>query len=178
MSEQSIYPEAATLAKQLGEVLLAKGYLIATAESCTGGGLAYAITAIPGSSTWFDRTVVTYSNEAKKDLLGVSQATLDNEGAVSVATAIEMAEGLLARSKVDITVAITGIAGPEGGTEEKPVGTVCFAWSLRNGNTLSSSVKFDGDRQQVRHLSILMAIQGLLEILEKDPPFNSRVPAD
>ncbi len=167
MSLEQSQPELIALAKRLGESLLANNYLLATAESCTGGGLAYAITAVPGSSSWFDRTVVSYSNDAKKDLLGVSQATLDSEGAVSTVTAIEMAEGLLERSPADITVAITGIAGPDGGTPDKPVGTVCFAWSLRHGKTSSSCVRFEGDRDKVRSLAILMAMQGLLDMLEQ-----------
>jgi nicotinamide-nucleotide amidase len=117
------------LARRLGQSLRQKGALCATAESCTGGLVAGAITDIAGSSAWFDRGFVTYTNEAKHDLLGVPEAVLREHGAVSEATARAMAEGAVARSLAHLAVAVTGIAGPGGGSDQKPVGTVCFAWA-------------------------------------------------
>jgi nicotinamide-nucleotide amidase len=120
-----------TLAADLGRRLLARGWRVTTAESCTGGLVAGAITAIAGSSDWFDRGFVTYSNAAKRELLGVPEAVLAAHGAVSEPCAVAMAEGALVRSGAMLAVAVTGIAGPSGGSEEKPVGTVCFAWAQR-----------------------------------------------
>ena len=122
-----------TLADALGKALAARGWRTATAESCTGGLVAGAITAIAGSSAWFDRGFVTYTNEAKSELLGVPAALIAREGAVSEVVARAMADGALARSRADLVVAVTGIAGPGGGSVAKPVGTVCFAWGRRGG---------------------------------------------
>lgn len=150
------------LARQLGQALLARGEWLATAESCTGGGVAQAVTEVAGSSGWFDRGFVTYSNAAKTELLGVPELTLDRHGAVSEATARAMAQGALAHSRADWTVAITGIAGPGGGTPDKPVGTVCFAWALRDGGCEAQTLRFTGDRAAVRAQSVLHALRGLL----------------
>ena len=154
------------LARKLGERLLARKAMCAAAESCTGGLVAGAITDIAGSSAWFERGFVTYSNEAKMELLGVSQATLDNHGAVSEATAREMAEGALAHSRAQLAVAITGVAGPGGGSAEKPVGTVCFAWTGFGVPTVAITRHFPGDRAAVRRVSVVAALEGLLVWLE------------
>ena len=154
------------LATLIGAKLKAKGLMLATAESCTGGWVAQAITAIAGSSDWFERGFVTYSNASKQDMLGVSEATLAAHGAVSEQTAQEMAAGALRNSQAQVAVAITGIAGPSGGTPEKPVGTVCFAWVRSNGTPLAQTRSFEGDREGVRRQSVLAALQGVLALLE------------
>lgn len=154
------------LAQSVGAAAIKSGLRIAAAESCTGGGLAHAITAVPGSSRWFDRGFVTYSNAAKQEMLGVGDVTLARFGAVSEQTAREMAEGALRHSPADISIAITGIAGPDGGTAEKPVGTVCVAWVWRNRTLLSTRVVFDGDRQAIRRQAVMLALKGVLGLLE------------
>jgi nicotinamide-nucleotide amidase len=154
--------EIDVLAAELGVRLLERRALCATAESCTGGLVAGAITDIAGSSGWFDRGFVTYSNEAKLELLGVSAATLAQHGAVSEATARGMAEGALARSRAGIAVAVTGVAGPAGGSPEKPVGMVCFAWAKSGATTAVATHHFPGDRQAVREASVAVALEGLL----------------
>ncbi|MBS1190608.1 MAG: nicotinamide-nucleotide amidase [Rhodocyclaceae bacterium] len=154
------------LAAKLGESLLARGEQLATAESCTGGWVAQCVTAIAGSSSWFDRGFVTYSNAAKVDMLGVASTTLERHGAVSEATARAMAQGALAHSRADWAVAITGIAGPSGGTPEKPVGMVCFAWAARDGGCEAQTARFAGDREAVRAQSVRQVLLGLLERLE------------
>lgn len=155
------------LVERLAGALLARGYRVAVAESCTGGGIAWAMTDLPGSSRWFERGFVTYSNDAKREMLGVSPVTIRESGAVSVETAIEMAEGALDHSHAQLSVAVTGVAGPGGGSEGKPVGTVCFAWSRGPGDTLTARTSFPGDRGAVREQAVLMAIQGLLELVER-----------
>jgi nicotinamide-nucleotide amidase len=150
------------LAAELGERLVERKALCATAESCTGGLVAGAITAIAGSSGWFDRGFVTYSNEAKMDLLGVPESVLLRNGAVSEATALAMAEGALARSSADIAVAVTGVAGPGGGSPEKPVGMVCFAWARVGVPPAAATHHFPGDRTAVREASVAVALEGLL----------------
>ena len=154
------------LADRLGGLLRQRGELLAAAESCTGGWLAQSVTAIAGSSAWFERGFVTYSNAAKIDMLGVPASTIDLHGAVSEATARLMAQGALARSQADWAVAITGIAGPTGGSPEKPVGTVCFAWAARDGGCEAGTVRFAGDRAAVREQSVRHALHGLIERLE------------
>lgn len=158
---------AIILAERLGKALLMAQIKLVTAESCTGGGIAQLVTSVPGSSQWFERGIVAYSNEAKQELLTVSHDLLTNFGAVSEQTAIAMAQGAIVNSHADISVAVTGIAGPTGGTDEKPVGTVYISWGRRDGETKTTSIVFTGDRQQVRGQAVLMAIQGLLDILEK-----------
>jgi len=155
-----------TLAVAVGTRLLERGEWLATAESCTGGWVAQAVTAIAGSSTWFDRGFVTYSNAAKMDMLGVAETTLERHGAVSEATARAMAQGVLAHSRADWSLAITGIAGPTGGTAEKPVGTVCFAWAQKEGGCTAQTCLFAGGREAVRAQSVRHALQGLRERLE------------
>jgi nicotinamide-nucleotide amidase len=140
---------------------------LATAESCTGGWIAQAVTSVSGSSEWFDRGFVTYSNEAKKELLGVRERTLSRHGAVSREAAKEMAAGALARSRAQVSIAVTGVAGPTGGTSAKPVGTVCFAWSRKPGAMESVTRHFRGGRERVRRQSVVFALQGLLERLEE-----------
>ena len=144
----------------------ARGIKLATAESCTGGWVAQTVTAIAGSSGWFDRGFVTYSNAAKRDMLGVPETTLDRHGAVSEATARAMAIGALEHSRGDWSVAITGIAGPSGGTPDKPVGTVCFAWAWRAGGCEAQTCHFPGGRTEVRALSVRHALRGLLARLQ------------
>jgi nicotinamide-nucleotide amidase len=155
--------DMAALAAELGRSLEAKHAVAATAESCTGGLVAGAITAIAGSSGWFDRGFVTYTNAAKTELLGVDAGALERNGAVSEATAIAMAEGALRASRADVAVAVTGIAGPAGGTPDKPVGTVCFAWALRGGPASAATHRLGGDRAAVRRASVIIALQGLIE---------------
>lgn len=160
--------ELETLAAKLGEALLARGSMLATAESCTGGWVAEAVTAIAGSSAWFDRGFVTYSNEAKQDMLGVRADSLAQHGAVSEAVVREMAAGVLAHSRADLVVAISGIAGPAGGSAEKPVGTVWVAWATRAGAQRVQRFHFDGDRAAVRRQSVLAALQGALALLQSN----------
>lgn len=153
------------LAAELGSLLRARGWKVTTAESCTGGLVAGAITSVAGSSDWFEYGFVAYANSAKTSLLGVSQTLLREHGAVSEAAARKMAEGALARSGADVAVAITGIAGPGGGSPEKPVGTVCFAWVLKGAGVVAASRHFPGDRGAVRHASAAAALEGLVERL-------------
>src|SRR5512140_1459323 len=140
------------LAARLGAGLQQRRLLLATAESCTGGLIAGAVTAIAGSSAWFDRGFVTYSDASKTELLGVPPFCLEQCGAVSEAVARSMAEGALRRSDADVAVAVTGIAGPTGGTPDKPVGMVCFGWALRGTATGVATAHFPGDRAAVRAL--------------------------
>ena len=151
------------LAHVLGKGLRTKGKVVATAESCTGGWIAQCITEIPGSSAWFDRGFVTYSNSAKTQMLGVKSATLETYGAVSAETVEEMVMGALAGSNADIATAVTGIAGPEGGTAEKPVGTVFIAWADKVGAIKVEKNLFLGNRYQIRAQTVQSAIQGLSE---------------
>ncbi|MEO8719247.1 MAG: CinA family protein [Burkholderiales bacterium] len=152
------------LAQKVGAALKAKGLRLATAESCTGGWVAMALTAIPGSSDWFERGYVTYSNAAKQEDLGVAAETLRRHGAVSEETAREMAAGAAKRAHAQVALAITGVAGPAGGTADKPVGLVCFAWA-HGSNMVSQTRRFDGDRESVRRQSVLHALEGVLESL-------------
>jgi nicotinamide-nucleotide amidase len=156
----------ATLAALAGSRLKSGGELLVTAESCTGGWLAQSITAIAGSSEWFERGFITYSNESKQELLGVLAETLARSGAVSEETAREMARGALAASRGSLAVAITGVAGPSGGTPAKPVGMVCLAWADRNGAVRSETRHFTGDREKVRRQSVMRALQGIIEWLD------------
>ena len=150
------------LAIELGQLLAARGLRVATAESCTGGLVAGAITAIAGSSQWFDRGFVTYSNEAKIEVLGVPQATLDAFGSVSEDTARALALGALERSLAQVSVAVTGVAGPAGGTPEKPVGMVCFGWAGPGTATTTATRRFSGGREAIRRASVVAALEGLI----------------
>ena len=156
-------PQIESLVARVAAELTARGEWLALAESCTGGGVAQSLTGIPGSSAWFDRGFVTYSNIAKMEMLGVLGNTLERHGAVSEATARAMAQGALVHSRSQWTVAITGIAGPGGGTPDKPVGTVCFAWANKSGACVARTCRFAGDRAAVREQAIHQALAGLLE---------------
>jgi nicotinamide-nucleotide amidase len=155
-----------TLATELGQRLLASGRMLATAESCTGGWIAKAITDIPGSSGWLDCGFVTYSNDSKHDMLGVTPKSVAEYGVVSEAVVHEMALGALARSHAQLSVAVSGIAGPDGGTDETPVGTVCFAVACRYRNDVMTwTCRFDGDRDAVRRQSVVFALERLLAMV-------------
>lgn len=154
------------LAATTGQLLLARNESLTLAESCTGGGLACAVTEIAGSSAWFERGFVTYSNAAKSELLGVPEITIERHGAVSEATARAMAEGALTHSPAHWAVAITGIAGPAGGSADKPVGTVCFAWAGRDLGCQAQTRCFSGDRSAVRAQSVAYALRGLIHLLQ------------
>ena len=171
MNEQtSLVPNQKALEKlaaSLGQALIARGWTLACVESCTGGWAAQACTAIAGSSSWFDRGFVTYSNAAKQDMLGVRAQTLQAFGAVSEATAREMVMGALGRSQAQAAFAITGIAGPTGATVEKPVGMVCFAWQLQGLDPVLAQHVFSGDRHAVRAQAVAMALQNMRELVQK-----------
>jgi nicotinamide-nucleotide amidase len=154
------------LADALGRRLVQQGLRMATAESCSGGWIAKIITDLPGSSDWFELGMVSYSNTAKQQWLGVREETLRRHGAVSEATVREMVEGVLARSAADLAVAVSGIAGPGGATTDKPVGTVCFAWG-RVGAVYSERRLFSGDREGVRRETVAHALRGLIPVLER-----------
>lgn len=154
------------LAARVGQTLKDKGLLLATAESCTGGGVAYAVTEIAGSSEWFDCGFVTYSNASKTELLNVPAALIAQFGAVSEEVAGAMAEGAIANSNAHIAVSTTGIAGPGGAVPGKPVGTVCFGWTFQN-KTYTERLVFDGDRHGVREQTVIHSLQGVLRLLEK-----------
>lgn len=153
------------LAFRLGEELKARGLWLASAESCTGGWVGEAVTSVSGSSNWYDRGFITYTNEAKQDMLGVSADTLAAHGAVSEATVKEMALGALTHSRAQVALAISGIAGPTGGTPEKPVGLVWFAWAFKDGRVEAERHVFPGDRQEVRRQAVVMALEGVLKRL-------------
>jgi nicotinamide-nucleotide amidase len=152
-----------TLATLAGTRLKARRLKLVTAESCTGGWVAQVVTSVSGSSEWFERGFVTYSNDAKRDMLGVRAATLERHGAVSEETAREMAAGALAASRAHVAVAITGVAGPTGGTPGKPVGMVCLAWAVRGGAVESTTRRFGGDREAVRRESVVLGLQGVID---------------
>ena len=157
------------LAKALVAELAAAGKAVSTAESCSGGWVAKAITDIPSASAVFHYGIVSYSNGAKEALLGVQNETLEQHGSVSEATVIEMAEGAINLSGADIAVAVSGVAGPTGGSKEKPVGMVWFAWAVRDGSKIRSTTScehFDGDRDLVRELTVAHALQGVRERID------------
>lgn len=154
------------LVQRVAQMLRDRGLRLAVAESCTGGWVAAALTALPGSSDWFDRGYVTYSNAAKQQMLGVSQITLEAYGAVSEQTVAEMVDGVIQQGNCDLALAISGIAGPTGGSAEKPVGTVCFAWRFRQEPVITTRLHFDGDRQQVRVQAVIHALEQLIWQLE------------
>ncbi|WP_411879639.1 CinA family protein [Polaromonas sp. YR568] len=154
------------LAAQLAALLQAQGRMLATAESCTGGMISAACTDLAGSSNWFERGFVTYSNEAKTELLGVDAALIARHGAVSEEVARAMASGAISRSHAQVSVAVTGVAGPTGGSAAKPVGTVWFGFALP-GRLVSEVRRFDGDRAAVRGATVRHALQRLLELLNE-----------
>ena len=157
-----------SLTQQLAQILLAKGFKIALAESCTGGLLAAQLTSLAGSSDWFERGFVTYSNQAKEESISVPKELIEQYGAVSEEVARAMAEGVLNHSLAQVSAAITGIAGPGGGSANKPVGMVCFAWGMQVDDqiqTRSQTKQFSGDRQSIREQACVYAIESLLEQL-------------
>ncbi|MES2932769.1 MAG: CinA family protein [Pseudomonadota bacterium] len=154
------------LATQVGRALQAKGLLLATAESCTGGGVAQAITEIAGSTGWYDCGFIAYSNASKTELLDVSAALIAQQGTVSEEVAAAMAEGALANSNAHVALSTTGIAGPTGAVPGKPVGTVCFGWAIKNA-VHTERLVFTGDRQAVREQTVVHSLQGLLRFLEQ-----------
>ncbi|MDG4549113.1 MAG: nicotinamide-nucleotide amidase [Candidatus Contendobacter sp.] len=153
------------LAVHVGVALRAPGWTLAVAESCTGGWIAKTVTDIPGSSGWFDRGFVTYSNAAKSELLGVREVTLAEHGAVSAEVVAEMAVGALERSRANLALAVSGIAGPDGGGPDKPVGTVYLAWASREGPTRVERRHFKGGRDAVRRETVVAALRGVLDVL-------------
>jgi len=158
--------ELQQLAAELGDRLRARGWMLATAESCTGGWVGQLLTALPGSSQWYERGFITYAHAAKIEMLGVPTETLDQYGAVSEETASAMAAGALAHSHAQATLAISGIAGPGGGTPQKPVGLVCYGWALEDGTLMSSTCRLDGDREEIRSRAVAAALRGLIDLLE------------
>lgn len=158
--------EEEPLAVQLAHALRARGMRVATAESCTGGLVAAAITSVAGSSDWFERGFVTYSNEAKREMLDVSPGLIAAHGAVSEAVARAMAQGALTKSAADCALSVTGVAGPGGGTRDKPVGMVCFGWSLRSGASIAATRHFAGDRSAVRTAAVEVALGGLIDLVK------------
>ncbi len=172
-----ISSDGACLEEVLGEALMAKGFTLAIAESCTGGLIASRVTAVPGSSRWFDRGVVTYSNRAKEEFLGVSPTTLATFGAVSRETASEMIRGLLARSNAECAVAVTGIAGPSGGTPSKPVGTVYIAAAM-SGPPLVYRFHFKGDRREIQAVTATTALDWLRRMIQYDTDLPGYPPAE
>jgi nicotinamide-nucleotide amidase len=156
------------LAERAGRALEARHFMVATAESCTGGWVAEAITAVPGSSGWFERGFVTYTYISKREMLGVKAETLSAHGAVSEACVREMVRGALAASHAQVALAVSGTAGPSGGTPDKPVGTVCFAWQAEGGTPSSVTLRFAGDREAVRRQSVAYALEGLIALLERE----------
>jgi nicotinamide-nucleotide amidase len=163
MAEARIYD----LAERVGRTLERLQLMIATAESCTGGWVAEAITMVPGSSGWFERGFVTYTYISKREMLGVRAETLERHGAVSEEVVREMVAGALNASHAQVAVAVSGVAGPSGGTPEKPVGTVCFAWAVQGAPARAETVRFPGDREAVRRESVMHALGVVLEMLEK-----------
>jgi nicotinamide-nucleotide amidase len=167
MSEAKHFGDAqlAALGASVGELLLARGLSVVTAESCTGGWIAKVLTDIPGSSNWFECGVVAYSYEAKEALLGVQPQTLERTGAVSQETVVEMVSGAMARYGASVAVAVTGVAGPSGGTSDKPVGTVWIGWKRRGGYAHAEVFHFGGDREAVRRQTVAAALNGVRRIL-------------
>ena len=163
--DRNCMAEAAETAATLAGELLRTESRLAVAESCTGGGVGYVLTSISGSSRWFERGFITYSNASKREVLGVDGGILDQHGAVSGPVVAAMAEGAIARSRADYSIAISGIAGPDGGSIDKPVGTVWFAFSRGPERTVTGCCHFTGDRRAVREQSIAHAIEGMVTFL-------------
>lgn len=155
----------AEIARRVGQVLVAQRLMLVTAESCTGGWIAKTATDLAGSSDWFDSGIVAYSYEAKQAFLGVRPQTLETHGAVSRETVIEMVSGALVKSGAGVAVAVTGIAGPGGGSVDKPVGTVWLAWKRRGGYPTATPFRFAGDRDAVRRQTVEAAFKGLQGML-------------
>jgi nicotinamide-nucleotide amidase len=153
------------LAQRAGRALEERGWMVTTAESCTGGWVSEAITMVPGSSAWFERGFVTYTYIAKREMLGVKSETLEAQGAVSEAVVREMAQGALKASHAQVALAVSGTAGPGGGTAQKPVGTVCFAWALEGAEPRAETLLFAGDREEIRRKAVIHALSVLIELV-------------
>ena len=160
--------ELESLSAELGALLKRKNYFFTTAESCTGGWVGQSLTSVPGSSSWYGCGFITYSNIAKHKILDVSKDTLNNHGAVSQEVVEEMVDGALKKSRANLGVAISGIAGPGGGTKERSVGTVCLAWKLNDLPTLSVTEVFEGSREEVRFKSVSKALKEAINLLKRD----------
>lgn len=154
------------LSRRVGDALTGVGVTLATAESCTGGWVSQVVTHTAGSSAWFERGFVTYANDAKVEMLGVNPETITTHGAVSPETVAEMAVGALINSNALIALAVSGVAGPSGGSPDKPVGTVCFAWCKLGDEPQTERHRFDGDREAIRHQAVVCALEGLLARLK------------
>ena len=161
MSDQRLYQ----LAVETGAALKARSFALVTAESCTGGWIGAAVTMVPGSSEWYERGFITYTNIAKCEMLAVRAETLETYGAVSEQTVREMAAGALAASHAHVAVAVSGVAGPGGGTSAKPVGMVCLAWALKHGSVVAEMRQFGGDRESVRRQTVERALEGVLSLI-------------
>ncbi len=163
MTDEKLY----ALAAGVGQALKAKGMMMAAAESCTGGWIAQAVTAVPGSSAWFERGFVTYTYISKREMLGVKAETLEAHGAVSEQTVREMTAGALERSHAQVAVSVSGTAGPSGGTPQKPVGTVCFGWGMKSGAVQTVIQCFAGDREAVRRQAVAFALERVLQVVQE-----------
>ena len=155
------------LSQNVGKLLLATSTFLVTAESCTGGWIGEAITMVPGSSAWYERGFITYTNAAKREMLDVNANTLETFGAVSEETVLEMVAGALAHSTAHIAAAVSGVAGPGGGTAAKPVGMICLAWARRGREAVAETRQFTGDRESIRRQSVERALEGVLQIAAK-----------
>lgn len=164
MTDEKLYQ----LAERVGKALKAKGMMMATAESCTGGWIAQVVTAVPGSSAWFERGFVVYTYISKREMLGVKAETLENFGAVSEQTVREMTAGALERSHAQVAVSVSGTAGPSGGTAQKPVGTVCFGWGEKGGAVQTVVKQWAGDRETVRRQAVVFALEQVLVLAEAE----------
>jgi nicotinamide-nucleotide amidase len=161
MADKRLYQ----LAERVGAALKSRALTLVTAESCTGGWIGEAVTMVPGSSDWYDRGFITYTYISKREMLGVKTQTLEQYGAVSEQTVKEMVAGALAASHAQVAVAVSGIAGPAGGMPGKPVGAVCLAWALKNGEPIAETRHYAGDREAVRRQAVERALAGVLELL-------------
>ena len=161
MADQKLYQ----LAQQVGDALKSRALMLVTAESCTGGWVGEAVTMVAGSSDWYERGFVTYTYISKREMLGVKAETLERHGAVSEQAVKEMVTGALAHSHAQVAVAVSGTAGPAGGTPDKPVGTVCLAWALKNGEPIAETRRYMGDREAVRRQAVERALGGVLELI-------------
>ena len=163
-----------SLAAQVGAELKRRGLMLATAESCTGGWIAEAVTMVPGSSEWFERGFVTYTYISKREMLGVLEVTLERHGAVSEEVVLEMARGALFNSHAQVAVAVSGVAGPGGGTPAKPVGTVCVAWAATGASPRAETLHLPGDREAVRRQSVEHALKGVLALVKDEGERHER----
>ena len=161
MADKGLYQ----LAVQVGAALKSRALMLVTAESCTGGWVGEAVTMVPGSSDWYERGFITYTYISKREMLGVKAETLEQHGAVSEQAVREMVAGALAHSHAQVAVAVSGTAGPAGGTPDKPVGTVCLAWALKNGEPIAETRHFAGDREAVRRQAVERALAGVLKLV-------------